>query len=180
MLEFKKGMLAINTTMHWNLGDDIIREGCFKLLEIGSNPKVYLNRSILKGRDRIYKEQMNMPDVVDIMRNCDFKDVEVFFSSDYEDYKDIYLNCNHYIGGRIHGSIPAFCGGADCHLLYDNAKKNVITCANEIISKRNLDGISMHSIRSFNKIKLREGNQYSEIVSLLESEFEKYVNYLRV
>ncbi len=46
------GLLLVSTTNGWNLGDDLIREGVFKLLDVKArNPIVWINRCQMNVRD---------------------------------------------------------------------------------------------------------------------------------
>ena len=43
-------MLLVNTTSCWNVGDDLIREGVFRLLGVGpATPMIWLNRCQIHG-----------------------------------------------------------------------------------------------------------------------------------
>ncbi len=50
----------------------------------------------------------------------------VFYSGDYRDYKVVYSQAAHYIGGRVHGAIPVVATGGTAHLYYDGPKADAM------------------------------------------------------
>lgn len=46
----------------------------------------------------------------------------VFYSTDYMQMLKVYSTATQYVGGRIHGAIPAALHGASVHLIYPNRK----------------------------------------------------------
>jgi hypothetical protein len=304
-------MIVINTTNHWNLGDDFIRDGVFNILKIKeSSSKFFLNRSILSDGKRVYQTQNNVPSLDSVLYNADmfiaagtpewyvpamfnaclknnipihiigagmhgwntdnfnslkschkqgliktmtcrdsyshgaantcgieskicldpafmtetkqhkedkpkfnivlnfrsgggnqrvsndmsfittylrlfekykneidlitthelpeyitackyFPKDKIFFSSDHNDYKRIYFNCKTYIGGRIHGTIPSYIGGAECHIIYNNQKSNIVKCANNILTDYSLSPINMY--------------QYNEDINIGEYDPDEYL-----
>lgn len=53
-------MYMINTTHGWNLGDDLIREGVFNLLDINDKSMVFINRNQIKINETLWKPQWQM------------------------------------------------------------------------------------------------------------------------
>lgn len=310
-------MHIISTTCGWNLGDDLIREGCFNLLGIAGNNCFFLDRTMLKNRKRTYQYQKNNPSLdelfkvatlfvsagtpewymgdmfsacrrydipiiivgagmagrslqeykslikvatcrdqiayrtfknngidaeifldpaffcnvtdkkeipkYDIVMNfragCGngydtnnpeyidrFKkiykqyknrisiittheiqefitlrsilpDANIFFSSNYRDYKKIYFNCRHYIGGRIHGCIPSYIGGADVHIIYCHPKIGVIKAANSIIPSE-LGKLNLYNFSKEIKIKDHQ-NRFIERKKFLSDYFKDCQKYIR-
>ena len=107
-----------------------------------------------------------------------FPKEKIFFSSDYNDYKRIYLNCKVYVGGRIHGTIPSYTGGSECHIIYNNSKVNVIECANKILIDHNLSPINIHQYDQDINIGTYNPSEYIKRTQVISSLLDKYRGFI--
>jgi len=107
-----------------------------------------------------------------------FPDSNIFFSSDYRDYKKIYFNCKHYIGGRIHGCIPAYIGGADVHVIYHHPKMGVIKCANSILPSE-LGHLKLYNFTKDVHIPFDYEDKFITRQEFLSNYFKEYKKYIQ-
>ncbi len=95
--------------------------------------KVIFNPRLGNDRQRrlyktIYSRIRTLVDVVTVHEPSEYHharelfDRPVFYNSDYRQYVVLYSSCSTYVGGRMHGAIPALVSGASVHLIAHEGK----------------------------------------------------------
>ena len=91
---------------------------------------------------KIYKRLKNRISIITVHEPTEyilakniFPNTSVFYSSNASSYEAIYGSCRGYIGGRIHGCIPAVSKGAEAHIYYERIKVDVIKQAIRIFKE---------------------------------------------
>lgn len=130
-------------------------------------------------RERIGLVTIHEPTEYLLAKNL-FPDTEIFYSSNYVDYKNIYASCKHYIGGRIHGSVPALSGLADVHLIYRTKKVNSIRKLKVHMAARlGFSPILDYTHQNWSEITLREDLDLVAVKKLIRKDFEEHREYLK-
>ncbi len=99
----------------------------------------------------------------------------VWFSSDWRDYRSVYADCQVYLGGRLHGAIPALCAGATVHLVAHLEKHEYV-----VRWPGRIDQVQAYGLNQVATIDPAYcGNDMTALRGAVKADFNAHRNYIR-
>jgi len=108
---------------------------------------------------------------------------EVYYSSDYQDLKDLYASCRCLITNRIHSAAPALRNGAEVHFFHSIKKHRMV----EIWSEKLLEAVSpdpiplhLYGFEEWDRIELDQAYDWKRLEQYFLEDLEAHSGFVRM